>query len=73
MSCSDEKVRQCIPIVSTWLADYMENVTIHGIKVNRCPICMVTPNEVGRVPKASYKMRDHGQYERLFQVGDLDK
>ncbi|KAF8435537.1 hypothetical protein BGX38DRAFT_1100220 [Terfezia claveryi] len=37
--CGDENVRRCIPIVSTWLADHMENVNIHCIKVNRCPIC----------------------------------
>jgi len=73
VSCGDKKVRKCIPIVSTWLADHMENVTIHRIKANRCPICMVTPSELGKVPKTPYGMRDHGQYERLFQAGDLDE
>ena len=73
MSCGDEKVRKCIPIVSTWLADHLENVTIHRIKTNRCPICVVTPSELGKVSKRPYRMRDHGQYERLFQVGDLDE
>ena len=73
MSCGDERVRKCIPIVSMWLADYMENVAIYGITANCCPICMVTPSELGKVPKISYGMRDHGQYERLFQVGNLDE
>jgi len=51
----------------------MENVTIHGIKANRCPICVVTLSELGKVPKTPYGMCDHEQYERLFQRGDLDK
>ncbi|KAF8416904.1 hypothetical protein BGX38DRAFT_1070840, partial [Terfezia claveryi] len=36
---ADEKVRNCVPILSSWLADHMENVTIYGIKTNRCPTC----------------------------------
>jgi len=51
----------------------MENVTIYGIKTNPCPICVVTPSELGKVPKTSHGIRDHGQYEKLFQAGDLDE
>ncbi|KAF8433378.1 hypothetical protein BGX38DRAFT_1101988, partial [Terfezia claveryi] len=34
MVCGDKNVRHCIPILSVWLADYMENINIHCIKVN---------------------------------------
>jgi len=73
VSCDDKKVRKYITIISMWLADHMENVTTHRIKANHCPICMVTPSELGRVPKTLYAMRDHDLYKRLFQAGDLDE
>jgi len=38
MVCCDEKVQNCIPMLSGWLADYMENVMIHEISSNQCPI-----------------------------------
>ncbi|KAF8429990.1 hypothetical protein BGX38DRAFT_1104985 [Terfezia claveryi] len=38
--CGDGKVRRCIPILSAWLADHMENVNIHGIKTNHCPVVL---------------------------------
>ena len=73
MSCGDEKVRKCIPIVSTWLGDHMENVSIHGIKTNRCPVCVVAPSQLGIIPKTPYDVRDHEHYQRLFQAGDIDR
>ncbi|KAF8435241.1 hypothetical protein BGX38DRAFT_1074065, partial [Terfezia claveryi] len=47
MVCCDEKVRKCVPRLSAWLADHMENVMIHGILTNRCPVCIAPPNEFG--------------------------
>ncbi|KAF8430818.1 hypothetical protein BGX38DRAFT_1079218, partial [Terfezia claveryi] len=35
----DKKVYKCVPRLSTWLADHMENVMIHSILTNRCPVC----------------------------------
>ncbi|KAF8441128.1 hypothetical protein BGX38DRAFT_1096931, partial [Terfezia claveryi] len=45
MVCCDKKVCNCVPKLSGWLADYMENVMIHGILSNRCPVCIAPPNE----------------------------
>ena len=73
MSCSDEKVRKSIPIVSTWLGDYMENVSIHGIKTNRCPICVVASSQLGIIPKTPYDVRDHAHYRRLFQARNINR
>ena len=37
MDCADWKNRRCFPILSGWIADHMENATLHGIKTNACP------------------------------------
>jgi hypothetical protein len=71
VACADEKVRKCIPIVSSWLADHMENVNIHGIKTNLCPICTATHSQLGMLPKTPYNLRDHVDYERLYKAGDV--
>ncbi|KAF8417171.1 hypothetical protein BGX38DRAFT_1109459 [Terfezia claveryi] len=63
--CGDENVQRCIPIVSTWLADHMENVNIHCIKVNQCPICTASRDQLGLLPKRPYAERDHTGYKRL--------
>ncbi|KAF8414988.1 hypothetical protein EV426DRAFT_506761, partial [Tirmania nivea] len=39
MVCCDENIHRCVPKLSAWLADHMENATIHGIASNHCPIC----------------------------------
>jgi len=46
MLCRDGKVRKCILVLSTWLADHMENVYIHAIKTNQCPVCIATMEQV---------------------------
>ncbi|KAF8430741.1 hypothetical protein BGX38DRAFT_1104444 [Terfezia claveryi] len=70
--CGDENVRRCIPIVSTWLADHMENVNIHCIKVNRCPICTASRDQLGLLPKRPYAQRDHTRYESLWAANNND-
>ncbi|KAF8419153.1 hypothetical protein BGX38DRAFT_1280452 [Terfezia claveryi] len=71
--CGDGKVRRCIPILSAWLADHMENVNIHGIKTNRCPVCIISPRELGILRKKSLPMHNHAEYERLYRAGDLER
>lgn len=51
----------------------MENVNIHGIKTNRCPICVATPSQLGMLPKVPYNLRDHVDYQRLYLAGDFDR
>ncbi|KAF8426778.1 hypothetical protein BGX38DRAFT_1106467 [Terfezia claveryi] len=63
--CRDENVWRCIPIVSTWLADHMENINIHCIKVNWCPICIASRDQLRLLPKRPYAQRDHTRYESL--------
>ncbi|KAF8430917.1 hypothetical protein BGX38DRAFT_1077355, partial [Terfezia claveryi] len=42
MVCADGNIRLCFPKLFCWLADHMENATIHGIASNHCPTC-ITP------------------------------
>jgi len=72
VACGDEKVRKCIPVVSTWLADHMENVNIHRIKTNRCPVCTATQSQLGTLPKTPYAVCQHGDYQSLFEAGNVD-
>ena len=61
IDCADGKVQRCFPILSAWIADYMENVALHGVKSNSCPKCKVPPAELGT--DAKYLVRDYTRYE----------
>ena len=43
IECANRKVRLCFPRLSGWIADHLENVTLHGIQQNQCPVCEVRP------------------------------
>jgi len=47
IDCADGKIRTCFPIMSGWIAEHMENVTLPGIKSNACPKCEMPPEELG--------------------------
>ena len=47
IDCADGKIRRCLRIISWWIVDHMENVTLHGIKSNACPTCEVPSEELG--------------------------
>ena len=55
---ADSKVRQCFPILSAWIAHYMENVAPHGLKMNACPKCVVPTHELGTNAR-SHQTRDY--------------
>jgi len=63
IDCADGKIRRCFPIMSGWIADHMENVTLHGIKSNACPKCEVPPEELGS-RAGHHRARDYARYER---------
>jgi len=63
IDCSDGKVQRCFPILSAWVADRMENLTLHGLKSNTCPTCEVHARELGTNMK-NYQARDYARYER---------
>jgi len=57
---ADGKVRQWFPILSAWIADDMENVTLHGLKTNACPKSEVPTHELGTNAR-SHRTRDYAR------------
>jgi len=62
IDCADGKIRRCFPIISGWIADHMENITLHGIKSNARPKCEVPPEELGS-RAGHYPARDYARYK----------
>jgi len=61
--CAEGKISRCFTIMAGWIADHMENVTLHGIQSNACPKCEVPAEELGS--RASHhRARDYARYER---------
>jgi len=63
IDCPDGKIWRCFPIMSGWIVDHMENVTLHGIKSDACPKCEVPPEELGS-GASHHRPRDYPRYER---------
>ncbi|KAF8415497.1 hypothetical protein BGX38DRAFT_1147709 [Terfezia claveryi] len=51
----------------------MENVNIHSIKSNHCPVCIVSLQELGILQKKSQPIYNYMAYENLYWVGDLER
>src|SRR5205085_1849094 len=73
MVCCNEKVRNCVPKLSPWLADYMENVMIYGIASNWCSICIAPPDEFGEVPDTPYTTQLHPSYTAAYHNSDVQR
>jgi len=63
IDCPDRKVGRCFPILSAWVADHMENVTLHLLKSYACPTCEVPAGKVGTNIR-NYRARDYARYKR---------
>ena len=72
--CTDGKIWRCFPILAAWIADYMENVALHGIKSNVCPRCEVPAVKLGTnmkvYPVRDYAIYHHYDYENWFVKTD---
>jgi len=76
IDCADGKVLRCLLIMPAWLLDHMENMTLHGLKSNACPTCVVPAGKSGTKIK-NYRASDYARYERygyrnLFQDSKSD-
>ena len=71
MVCCDEKIRKCIPKVSAWLADYVENRGLHGIAHNQCAICIASTDQFGELSEQPFAPRPHATYAAAYQKSDL--
>ena len=56
MACYDEKVQKCVPKLAAWLADHIENCTIHGIANNQCPMCIAPIDDFGHLPDTPFPL-----------------
>jgi len=63
MDCADGKTHRRFPILSAWIADHAEHMTLHGIGSKSCPKCAVPWKELGRNPREVYEIRDYALYE----------
>jgi len=62
MIYADGNVHLCFPKLFYWLADHMENATIHTIASNHCPVCIVPVEKLGEYPETGYPRRSHANY-----------
>ena len=68
IECADSKIRRSFPIFSWWIADHMENATLHGIKTNACPKCEVPPYKL-ETGANHHWARDYARNERYERLG----
>ena len=68
VKCADEVIRNCYFRVNGWLADHMENATIHSTYTNQCPICECPVDKLGEV--VPHPVRNHQQYSGWVQESD---
>ncbi|KAF8435255.1 hypothetical protein BGX38DRAFT_1075143, partial [Terfezia claveryi] len=62
MICADDNIRLCFPKLFCWLANHMENATLHGITSNHCPTCIIPTEKLGEYSETSYLTRSHQDY-----------
>src|SRR5437879_1265480 len=66
VECADGKVRLCFLWLGAWIADHLENVTLHGIQQNQCAVCETPPDRLGTYTRRSAAIRDYEKYRTLF-------
>ncbi|KAG0643365.1 hypothetical protein HOY80DRAFT_1094438 [Tuber brumale] len=66
IECAVGKVRQCFQRLAAWIADHLENITLHGIEQNQFTACKTTPDRLGSYTGRSAAIRDYKKYQTLF-------
>jgi len=70
MVCANGNVRLCFPKLFCWMADHMENATIHAIATNRCPACTTPTKKLGEYSDTGYPSRCHTAYATAYDKSD---
>ena len=68
VKCADGLIRNCYFGVAAWLADHMENSTIHTTYSTQCPICECPVHMLGE--SAPHPLCNHDQYTEWVQKSD---
>jgi len=67
--CVDGRMRQCYPVICTWMADYFENIHFYLIKPTHCPVCEAPKLSVGKVSSSSWQLWDYWLYFQQMVLG----
>lgn len=67
MDCSDGFVRRCFPILCAWIADHKENMTLHNITGNLCPVCEADESTFGKYIMRPAPTRETWRYRDLYR------
>ena len=68
--CADNAVRRCFPRLATWIADYPEQCTIHGIFKNQCMWCECPSGQLGELGEP-FPERNHRLYSQMWLKNDF--
>jgi len=71
MVCGNGNVWLCFPKLFCWLADHMENATLHGIASNCCPSCIIPTEKLGEHSETGYPTRSHQDYIAAYNESDI--
>ena len=63
IDCTEGKVQRYFAILASWVAGYMDNVTLHRLKSDACSTREVPTGEIGTNIR-NYRARDYSRYER---------
>jgi hypothetical protein len=70
--CADKRRRKCFPRLSGWIADFPEQVDIHGLKGNSCPWCECPQPQFGKL-HCGHPKRDYDYYGTLWKSLKVDE
>ncbi|KAL7269692.1 hypothetical protein RUND412_007628, partial [Rhizina undulata] len=70
MLCANGHRKHCFPVLSAWLADHMEHVSLQNIYKDACPICDVGLPELGEFMErpAEHRKRNHDEYKQKWET-----
>jgi len=71
MVCANKNAQLYFLKLFCWLADHMENATLHGIASNRCPICITPTETLGEHVETGYPIRRHADYHAAYIESDM--
>ena len=73
VECADRKVQLSFQCLLAWIADHLENVTLHSIQPNQWAVSEVRPHELGSYLRCFAAKRHYTKYEALInKMSDND-